>query len=184
MLSEKLRENTKIAHQELEKLLVRKIRSIQTAGDYLEILVCFSRFFCPLEKAISFQLQNTLPDISKRRKTEWIEEDINYFQPSYSVIPTCPAIPEIYKDSQAVGALYVIEGSTLGGQVICRMVSQRLGISPEKGFKFFSGYGDTTAEMWGDFKKYVNSRNWTEKEEDEVIDAANQTFDSFKQSLH
>ena len=39
MLSEKLKENTKVVHIELERILVHKIKSIRTIDDYLEILV-------------------------------------------------------------------------------------------------------------------------------------------------
>ena len=183
MLSEKLKENTKIAHIELEKVLVQKIKSIDTTNDYLEILIYFYRFFAPLEKTVISQLEDSLTDVAQRRKMEWILEDVNYFSASRPKISVYPHTPEISNPLQAIGALYVIEGSTLGGQVICKMVSQRLGIDPENGFSFFSGYGERTASMWEKFKNFINSRSWTPEEEKEVINAAERTFTSFKQSI-
>lgn len=183
MLSEKLKENTKTAHIELEKVLVQKIKSIRTTNDYLEILVYFHRFFTPLEKAISSQLEKALPDVAQRRKSEWIMEDIQYFDPAHPPISTYPTTPQIDSHSKAIGALYVIEGSTLGGQVICKMISQKLGISTKKGLSFFSGYGEKTGSMWENFKNFINGRNWSEEEEREIIDTANRTFTLFKQSI-
>src|SRR5690554_5361704 len=115
MLSEKLRENTKTAHVELEKVLVPKIKSIHTTNDYLEILVYFYRFFAPLEKAIFSQIEAVLPDSAQRRKSAWIVEDIHSLKPSYPAISPYPFTPEINSQTQAIGALYVLEGSTLGG---------------------------------------------------------------------
>lgn len=183
MLSEKLKEKTKTAHIELEKVLAQKIKSIRNIEDYLEILAYFYRFFNPLEKAIFSQLKGTLPDVAQRRKTEWILEDLDYFRPSRPAISPYLNTPDINNNIQAIGALYVIEGSTLGGEVICRMVSQRLGVYPEPGFKFFSGYGEDTAQMWEDFKNFINSKSWTPEEEDEIINTAGYTFGSFKQVL-
>src|SRR5690606_3837949 len=144
MLSEKLKENTKTAHLELEKLLVQNIKSIRTVEDYLEILVYFYRFYAPLEKEIYFRLRKDLTDLAKRRKTEWIIEDLKNFHSSHSTLPPDSNIPVIKNNLQAMGAMYVMEGSTLGGQLICKMISKKLEISSGKGFTFFSGYGEDT----------------------------------------
>jgi heme oxygenase len=183
MLSEKLKENTKVVHIELERILVHKIKSIRTIDDYLEILGGVYRFFAPLEKAIFFQLDKTLPDAVSRRKSEWIVEDIHYFDPSYSSVTPYASTPVIQKPSHAVGALYVMEGSTLGGQMICKMISQKLNLLTSRGLKFFSGYEDNTHVMWGNFKKFLNSGNWSQEEEKEAVDTANRTFILFKQSI-
>lgn len=183
MLSEKLKENTKVAHIELEKVLVQKIKSIRTTDDYLEILVDFYRFFAPLEEAIFSQLDKALPDAISRRKSEWIVEDIHYLEPSYSSVAPYVPIPEIQKHSHAVGALYVMEGSTLGGQLICKMISERLGFLATKGLRFFSGYGESTHAMWASLKKFMDSENWNQEEEMEAVHTANRTFILFKQSM-
>lgn len=183
MLAEKLKENTKIAHIELEKVIVQKIKSIRSIDDYLEILVYFYQFFAPLEKAILPQLKEGFPDVAQRRKAEWILKDIQFFKPAFRPSYTTSFTPEITSLSQAIGALYVMEGSTLGGQVICKMVAQKLDVSQAEGFKFFSGYGEETLPMWDNFKTYINNRSWNPEEENEVIDAANRTFGLFKQMI-
>lgn len=183
MLSEKLKGNTKTAHQELEKLLVKNIKSIRSTEDYLVILSYFYRFFAPLEKKIVYQLETALPDIMERRKTTWILDDLDYFQGVLLPRPYLSPILAIDNPFQAIGALYVIEGSTLGGQIICKMIAQKLGISTEHGFRFFSGYGKVTHKRWEDFKDFLNNNDWILEEEKTVIDTANRTFDAFKQSM-
>lgn len=89
-------------------------------------------------------------------------------------------LPAIDNYLKAIGTLYVIEGSTLGGQIICNMISRQWEIIPEGGFDFFSGYGKDTHAMWSDFKKFLNSNNLTREEEKEVVKAANRTFVLFK----
>jgi heme oxygenase len=183
MLSEKLKENTKTAHIELEKVLVQKIKAIRAVDDYLEILVYFYRFFAPLEKAVFPQFKETLPDATKRRKAAWIMEDIQFFKPSCQPIHSPLSNPGITSLPQAIGALYVMEGSSLGGQVICKMVAQKLDVSQAEGFNFFSGYGEETLPMWDNFKKYIDNRSWDPEKENEVIDAANRTFELFRQMI-
>ncbi len=51
-----------------------------------------------------------------------------------------------------LGAMYVVEGSTLGGQYIARHVEQTLGLEAGRGNAYFRGYGDQTGAMWKSFK--------------------------------
>lgn len=51
----------------------------------------------------------------------------------------------------ALGALYVLEGASLGGRVIARHVADALALTPDTGLAFFCGYGDATGEMWRRF---------------------------------
>ena len=183
MLSEKLKEHTKAAHLELERSLVQKIKAIRTTADYVEILVYFYRFFTPLEAAIFSQIGTALPDAAQRRKSEWIVEDIQFLSPYRPPISGSPVIPEIDNHPKAIGALYVMEGSTLGGQVICKMIAKQLALLNGQGLRFFSGYGEETLEMWGNFKKMINDGKWSREEEKEIIDTANRTFTLFKQSI-
>lgn len=183
MLSEKLKEKTKTAHQELEKLLVYKFKSIQTVHDYLDILINFYQFFTPMEDKIQSHIGNTVPDFSHRRKTEWMVEDFKFFGCPTPQISTLTPLPKIENACHALGAMYVLEGSTLGGKIISSMASKKLNIPPSGGFNFFSGYREATAEMWKGFKDHLDLPNWAPKEEETIIDAANHTFLFFEQSF-
>ena len=50
-----------------------------------------------------------------------------------------------------LGRMYVMEGSTLGGQYIARHVEETLGLSSGEGNSYFRGYGEATGERWREF---------------------------------
>ncbi len=51
-----------------------------------------------------------------------------------------------------LGAMYVIEGSTLGGQYIARHAEEALHLTPGEGNSYFRGYGERNGSMWRSFK--------------------------------
>ena len=46
----------------------------------------------------------------------------------------------------------MLEGSTLGGLIIAKILQRNLQLPQEKGFTFFSGYGAETDNKWTAFK--------------------------------
>jgi hypothetical protein len=53
--------------------------------------------------------------------------------------------------AQLWGCLYVIEGATLGGQIIIKKLSDHLGLTTSSGASFFDGYGPHTGSRWKAF---------------------------------
>jgi heme oxygenase len=47
--------------------------------------------------------------------------------------------------------MYVLEGSTLGGQVLKRAMAERLGVGADSGAAFFDVYGPLTGTHWRSF---------------------------------
>src|ERR1700753_1100409 len=125
MLSEILKQETLSAHQELEKKLVAKMREMKSLDDYARLLQLFFAFFGGLEKLIEPYIdEGILPDYPERRKTAAIVADLELLN---SAIPaTADELPEVTGTAQALGALYVMEGSTLGGQHIRKMLARQL----------------------------------------------------------
>ena len=78
--------------------------------------------------------------------------------------------------SEVLGALYVLEGSTLGGQVICRLLSLRLGLSAAAGASGLDPYGNRTVERWAAF---VGGLNGWPGNPDRVIAGACSLFACF-----
>ena len=56
------------------------------------------------------------------------------------------ALPEITGSSAFLGAMYVMEGSRLGGQLIAQYVSSKLSL--RSGTTYFHGFGTKTGGMW------------------------------------
>ncbi len=54
-----------------------------------------------------------------------------------------------------LGAMYVMEGSTLGGQYIARYVEEKLALPAGQGNAYFRGYAEHTGSMWQRFKQHL-----------------------------
>ena len=95
-------------------------------------------------------------------------------------LPVCGDLPDCNSIAQAFGCLYVLEGATLGGQVLCRHFNQTLGLDARNGSAFFSGYGEATGAMWALFGERLTAAN---VDETAAISAACQTFQTLEQWL-
>ncbi|MBC6698697.1 biliverdin-producing heme oxygenase [Hymenobacter puniceus] len=81
--------------------------------------------------------------------------------------PLCPAMPPLTTKPALLGALYVLEGSTLGGQIIARQLSNA-GIPDSQ---YFQGYGALTGLRWKTFCQLL-AESTTEENEQEIIDSS------------
>jgi heme oxygenase len=59
--------------------------------------------------------------------------------------------PEFTSFPHALGALYVLEGSTLGGRIILRHLETHTVDIPSDAMSFFAGHGAETGSMWRAF---------------------------------
>ncbi|MFB9076127.1 biliverdin-producing heme oxygenase [Flavobacterium procerum] len=175
MLSNIIKEATKTGHQETEKKVVLRIKNISSDADYIELLKCFYVYFNEVEKAIAPYINAVLPDYSERRNSSYIKADIEVLGGSIDKLPAA-STAEIKDPIQAMGALYVLEGSIMGGPYIVQML-QKKGI--EKGFSFFSGYGNESGLKWASFTAALNILPKTESDVVKAVDAARETFSRF-----
>jgi heme oxygenase len=81
-----------------------------------------------------------------------------------------------------LGTLYVLEGGTLGGQIISRHLEPRLGLGAGAGLAYFSGYGPQTGPMWKRFAEAM-TREVGPEVGDAVVEGARETFLAFGRAL-
>lgn len=130
---------------------------------YRLLLIAYFHLYQALEQKITDYLvqQPCLFDYKPRQKLPWLAQDIEFFQDHASASETPPpclsALPSIENTGSLVGLLYVIEGSTLGGQHIFGKLSKFQSLSREEGARFFYGYGEQTAEKWENFLQFSDS---------------------------
>jgi heme oxygenase len=176
-----LKSDTLANHQQLEKNLVGKLKGMQTADDYIRILQLFYGYFAALEDQINKYIGiEKLTDYADRRKTLSIKNDLIALKGEVPEKALAVDLPEINDALQAFGALYVIEGSTLGGQVISKMIAKQLPHETQEGLSFFTSYGDDTMLMWNQFKTVLESQATSTASSSIIIQAANETFFKFK----
>lgn len=68
----------------------------------------------------------------------------------------CDALPALDTRARILGSMYVIEGATLGGQILRREFVPKFGFNGH-GCAFFTGYGNRTGDMWKQFGEVVNA---------------------------
>jgi heme oxygenase len=121
-------------------------------------------------------------DPAARQKVELIDRDITLLGGRKSLVPLCAAPPQFQSLGEAIGAAYVLEGSTLGGRVISRHVQSCLG--PHMPRRFLECYGAKTGENWQTFRGAMARFAKTRELENELIGGAKKTFVSFTRWLN
>lgn len=180
MLNLKIKEATKNGHQELEKTVIFKLKAIENNLDYADVLKYFYAYFKAAEGHIAAALPTSLaPYFATRRNASHVEKDILDLGGNLDNLPEV-ALPHIENKNQAIGALYVLEGSIMGGPHIVKMLQHR-GIAT--GFNFFNGYGDQSQEKWAEFTTIIN-QEVAEEDQQESINAALATFTAFTNTFN
>ncbi|WP_121354685.1 biliverdin-producing heme oxygenase [Flavisolibacter nicotianae] len=169
-----IKETTRTLHEEVEQLLLPQLTTIKNPGDYGSILKMFYGYFQPLENLIhQYITKEELPDIADRRKAAAIRNDLNAIGDSEIAWQSCTHLPRLQNTAQAFGALYVLEGSTLGGKMIAKMLLKNAAFSTcENALTFFSGYGEDTGNKWKTFLDVLNRQ----ENAGDVVHGANETF--------
>lgn len=86
-----------------------------------------------------------------------------------------PSLPSVLGTDDALGRLYVLEGSTLGG----RFIDRHLAVLPTFAgvqLRAFSPYGADTGRMWHAFRAVVRRRPAEGGDADRIVRAAVATF--------
>jgi heme oxygenase len=145
---------------------------------YLHLLGKFHGFYQPLEPILAgFSHWSALGlNLAQRRKTPWLLRDLSCLASTTADLPACPAVDWIHDAAAAMGTFYVLEGSTLGGQVIARHVATHLGLTPDHGLAFFSSYGESVGPRWKETREALLRFAEQSGEEDAMVDAAKKTF--------
>ncbi|WP_394619610.1 biliverdin-producing heme oxygenase [Lentzea sp. JNUCC 0626] len=139
-LLSRLRTETRVAHLALEDELGFGPGTI-SAARYEDVLALFLGFHEPLERALAVSARAHLPHWELLPGAEKLRSDLSGLGWSPAGISSLPrsAPPDVSTLPALIGALYVVEGARLGGQVITRWVVDALGPVP---VSFFAGDGD------------------------------------------
>lgn len=178
-----LRDKTRCSHERVERSVNLPLR-LQTMDGYRALLARFYGYYAPIEE----QLAQVFPtgwqrlDFVQRIKSPLLSRDLQSLgldSAMLQTLPACHTLPNVTHVDQALGCMYVLEGATLGGQIIRRLVQQRLGLDVEAGCAFFSSYGDQVGEMWTRFCGVLTEHAQGRPEREEsIVAAASETFDT------
>lgn len=178
---QQLRSKTAHSHQLIEQNSISQLLMGQsvTITQYALYLSRMYNFVYGFEKMV-FPLLNQykLLQLDDRRKSHLIQADLTMMNHS-AVQPFVN--DELFSAhyqtvSAALGGMYVLEGSTLGGQIISKHLSKILGDSVAGKTTYLMAYTGQTGSMWKIFLQLLCEEGEIHGNEDEIIDSAVNTF--------
>jgi len=181
MMLTALRSATREHHLRVERAVDLPAR-LRSLTNYRELLERFLGYYGPLEqRLLAVASTQTLPiELQPRLKTALLQQDLLVLgrtAEQIGALPVCRDLPQVADVAGAMGCLYVLEGSTLGGQFIRKAVDRQLGLGPDNGCKFFAGYGADTGAQWSAFcSSLADYGDRHPGAEGQVIAAAAETF--------
>lgn len=147
-----IRSSTAKLHQELEAVLDIPSQ-VKSREQYAALLARFTALYGPWEA----RLQSYAPDfaalginLGERLRVPNLQRDLAALNTNVRLPGGDAYAPEIPGFPEALGSLYVLEGSTLGGQVLTRHFRENLGLEDSQ-LGFFNSHGPLVGKLWKDF---------------------------------
>jgi heme oxygenase len=163
MLQEILKSATKDHHDELEELMfVHEIMNkTLTLDQYKTLLatnyIVHSAIESKLHHALDTEIRETL-DIENRDKLAALEQDLEEVNMDKEDLDAIKFdyLPKDHNNATSLGAMYVLEGATLGGNVI----QKKLRANPafeNLGLNYYTVYAQNLMPNWLTFVKVLNT---------------------------
>ncbi len=130
-------------------------------------------FYEPFERAIG----------AGDLRTQWLKSDLACLGADAAAIAgvgLCADIPRYEGPERRLGALYVVEGSALGGRQLSRGLDRLLGVGRVEGRRFFAGRGADTGAAWLGFLDQLGSAGSEPVGRAAMVSAAVETFEVFE----
>src|SRR5918992_4898305 len=177
-----LKQGTRTYHDALERKMAPLLGTV-SIHTYIALLQKLFSFYKPLEERIAaLPGWHNLPvELERRQKAPLLARDLLWLkvtQPQLSQLPRCERLPEVQSLTEALGCLYVLEGATLGGQIISRHLKKNLALDQYRGCAFFYSYGDEVGLLWETFRETLTSHcsRGGRTEEEQLVQSARETF--------
>lgn len=176
-----LRRATEPLHRRVEEhldLLGRR----WTPTAYCHLLEALLAIYAPIERGLTaLDWSGSGIDLDARFKSHWLEADLAHFGVDVkSLQMTCTDLPRLETVANGLGALYVLEGATLGGQIILRTLQPRLAISSTHGGRFYASYGAQIGAMWKSYISVLENAAQLPQHAREIELGAFETFGAFE----
>lgn len=188
VILQRLKQATLARHAALESRSVLLDPGLSHAA-YRACLGRFFGYYAPLERRLlrSQGWRRVGLAYGDRHKTPQLSQDlaalgVTSFE--LAQMPMCCALPDLRTAARLFGCLYVIEGATLGGQIVTRHLRACLGLTPLSGGSFFSGYAEHTGSHWKAFGVHLCAFAQDSGHEDEIVAGANETFETLDRWLY
>jgi heme oxygenase len=151
-----LRSRTQDAHSALEAQL-GLLEQPASIDYYAHLLLRLLGFHLVWENDLQ-EFPTLACELKTRSRIRHLRDDLRTLgitDAEISCVPLCGDAHRVTLDeARALGAFYVLEGSTLGGQLITKHLSGA-GWLPAEGLSYFNPYRSRTGVMWRSFKRWL-----------------------------
>jgi heme oxygenase (biliverdin-IX-beta and delta-forming) len=167
---QKLRQETEADHHAVEGAVPLMHDGLNTA-QYVE---CLQKIYgvnaAWEEHAANVAPEWLQPALLARQRKPLLQRDLAWFGVTEEDNRR-PTLPEMEDLPSLFGAMYVMEGSRLGGQLIARHVETALHLTEGQGSLFFRGHGSQTGQMWKEFCEMLKLQVPDDKTDDVILSA-------------
>ena len=119
------------------------------------------------------------PTLVARQRKHLLKLDLAWFGATQQD-DSRPALPNMKGVPSLLGTMYVMEGSTLGGQLIARHLEATLPLIEGRGDSYFRGHGTQTGPMWKEFCEMMKI-HVPDDQTDVVVASARAMFIAFRE---
>lgn len=171
----RLRAETHPTHQRLDGRIMA-LKPFDTRSNYLRFLRIQCAFHAAIETLYADdRLAGLLPDLQERCRLEQVRADVTDLggEPVYLAAADMPAI----EGAEALGWLYVAEGSNLGAAFLLKAAKEQLGLSEEFGARHLAGHPEGRGLQWRRFTAALDAVELSAEDEARVIEGACKAFE-------
>ena len=187
-IMQELKSRTKESHDRIEALAYshKIMGGTITLTEYQELILKNYWFHAiaenALDKALSPEAKVEL-DFENRRKLSYLWQDLEEL--GLKELAQYPRLPkfELEGATAALGAMYVMEGATLGGAIIRRELNKNKSICQASSMNYYTCYGTNIGPYWKQFMGYMADNITTEGDCEAAASQAISTFELFEQIL-
>lgn len=185
----RLKHATSDAHSRVEEALQLTDDNLDL-GRYLRLLTAMRNVHLAADELLDrfkSELAALGYESAERQRVEWIDLDLKSLGGTLdSMSPTVASetIEAFRVDDIAdcLGMIYVIEGSTLGGQIIAPAVARALSLDPPEGHRYYIGHGPDTGSRWKATRRTIEAYAMADTDRWTAVDtmaaSANRAFDT------
>ena len=172
-----LRRKTLEQHRDLDRGLAYLLSARLSPERYSDLLAALFGFYVPLEHSLESWAAASPPlGLALHRRADLLRRDLRAFERNAELCPISAELPALTSLDHVAGVIYVVEGASLGGQVIARQLRQRLGVGPDNGAAFFTGDGAGTAARWTQVLAWLEDQGRDRRRRESMAAAASETF--------
>ncbi|MGV3740858.1 MAG: biliverdin-producing heme oxygenase [Burkholderiaceae bacterium] len=177
-----MKTETRQEHEALEQAL-DLLRPDLTLDEYKALLQRFHLFHSAFDAFVESKRIEGWDSAAfycrDRMKKDWLRSDLAALgaEPAQDAFPPALIAKLLPTALHLWGAVYVLEGSTLGGTLLAKHFGHAFGLTRDAGLRFFTGYAAGTGQMWNLTLTALSHCEEQGAEQDVIIEGASRIFE-------